>query len=94
MKKDLATPPAKMTAKIERAMINGDRAVVITSVEMEADRQVEGAKKRTTATWIERDVWKKTDSGWTPVEFRPLYREMTQEGKALPVSYATPPKRA
>lgn len=94
MKEQIKTPPSKVEIKVDRTTVNVDKAVVITTLKVEGERDNGDGKKKMTATMVERDTWKKTDSGWVPVEFRPLFREITLDGKAQPVSYAYPPKRA
>lgn len=94
VKKQLANKPSVVTFKVERAMVKGDQAIVISTMKVEQEADTGDGKKKVVSTWTQRDTWKKTDSGWQPVEFRPLYREWTQDGKEQPPSYAPIPKKA
>ena len=52
------------------------------------------ANGKVISTWYHRDVWKKTDEGWKPAEFHPLFREWSIGGKDQSAIYVTPATRS
>ena len=80
--------------KLERAMVSGDKATVLATLTAEHTETVEGAPAKTTTTIWQRDVWRKTDKGWEPVEFRPLLQERTVGSKIGTAIFASPGPRA
>jgi ketosteroid isomerase-like protein len=80
--------------KLERAMLSGDKATVLGSLMLEHTEMIEGTPTKTTTTIWQRDIWRKTDKGWEPVEFRPLLQERTVGGKIGAAIFASPGPRA
>lgn len=88
MQKSLAAPPARFKPTLERALIDGDKAIVITTVEMDANVKGSGGNQHIVQAMTQRDIWKKTGSGWTLVETRPLLSEWSRDGKQQPTRFA------
>jgi ketosteroid isomerase-like protein len=80
--------------KLERAMLSGDKAIVLGTVRVENTATVNGQPVKTTTTTWHRDVWQKSADGtWQPVEFRPVLREKSVGGKIGSAIFAPPDPR-
>jgi len=94
MKDQLSHKGGVADFKLENAVVKGDTAIVLGTLRFEQPQGNGNDTQKTTAVMWERDVWKKTDKGWVPVEFHPLFREQTVGGKVQPAIFATPGRKS